>query len=71
MILHTIVSEGDIFYRQPEVKTVYRRVDGGLLELSGNGNEYVVNRLHSTNPAMYLDKRYYPRTKSEKGGIDI
>lgn len=66
MILHTIVSEGDIFYRPEAEKTAYRRINGGILEIKGVGGEYTVNRLFSTDPAMYLDKRYYPRTKTTK-----
>ena len=60
MILHSIVSPSDIFcntgMRKPQ--TVCRRIDGGLLELRGGR----VERLISTDPRLYLDRRYYPYT---------
>ena len=62
MILHTIISEQDIFYKPQQPKIRYKRVNGGMLEL--NGADGTVNRLFSTDPAMYLDARYFPRTKS-------
>lgn len=58
MILHSIVSEQDIFcnmygnVKLPE----YRRVDGGILEIKDGK----INRLISTDPKMYLDSRYFP-----------
>ncbi len=63
MILHTVISEDDIFRADPAQKTVFRRVNGGLVELEETPRGAVVNRLYSTDPAMYLDKRYLPRTK--------
>ena len=58
MILHSIVSPRDIFYnRTDNVRPAeYRRISGGLVELD-NGR---VKRLISTDPKMYLDKRYFP-----------
>lgn len=63
MILHSIISPYDIFckwdrdehYPQP----VYRQVHGGIVETE-NGR---IRRLISTDPRMYLDKKYQPDTK--------
>ena len=61
MILHSIVSLSDIFCNTdvqapaPE----YRQINGGLIEVE-NGK---VRRLISTDPRLYLDKRYFPRSE--------
>ena len=58
MILHSIISPDDIFFNtdvQP-AQTAYKRIDGGIVELDGTR----VRRLISTDPRLYLDKRYYP-----------
>ncbi|MBR5090334.1 MAG: hypothetical protein IK093_12975 [Ruminiclostridium sp.] len=61
MILHSIVSPADIFCNMDTrfQKPVYRRIDGGLLEIE-NG---AVKRLISTDPRLYLDSRYFPRNR--------
>ena len=61
MILHSIVSLSDIFCNTDSSPTPakYRAVNGGIVELE-NGR---VKRLISTDPAMYLDKRYMPYTE--------
>ena len=59
MILHSIVSPSDIFFNSTDVQPrrhIYRRINGGLLELDGN----TVTRLISTDPRLYLDRRYCP-----------
>lgn len=59
MILHSIVSPSDIFFNNGMRQTLSCvRVDGGLLELE-NGR---IKRLISTDPKLYLDKRYQPDT---------
>ena len=59
MILHSIISPCDIFCNrdEPPGKPVYRRVSGGVIELDGDSR---VKRLISTDPKMYLDRRYQP-----------
>lgn len=61
MILHSIVSLSDIFCNTDgsPAPAQYRAVNGGIVELE-NGR---VKRLISTDPAMYLDKRYMPYTE--------
>jgi hypothetical protein len=58
MLMHSIVSLPDIFCnmdtRAPEV--TYKQIKGGLLELDGTK----VRRLISTDPRLYLDRRYTP-----------
>ncbi len=58
MILHSIISPHDIFYNSEQAckKAVYRRINGGIVELDGKN----VRRLISTDPRMYLDRRYCP-----------
>ena len=60
MILHSIVSPSDIFCNtgSPLPHPEYRAVDGGIVELEAGR----IRRLISTDPAMYLDKRYMPFT---------
>ena len=61
MILHSIVSLSDIFCNTDSspAPAQYRAVNGGIVELE-NGR---VKRLISTDPAMYLDRRYMPYTE--------
>lgn len=63
MILHSIISPYDIFYKwdrdEQYPQPVYRRVNGGIAEIE-NGR---IRRLISTDPRMYLDRRYQPDTK--------
>lgn len=62
MILHSIVSPADIFFTADVPKPEYRQIKGGIVELSGG----TVKRLISTDPRLYLDKRYAPYTKFGK-----
>ena len=64
MILHSIVSEQDIFYNMTDKidPPVYKRINGGLLEFDGGR----LTRLISTDPKMYLDRRYFPTTDIKK-----
>lgn len=66
MVIHSIVSLSDIFYNESESEGSYKaeimQIQGGYLEISGKGNEKCIRRLISTNPALYLDKRYQPYT---------
>lgn len=58
MILHSIISPYDIFCNtdvQPE-KTAYKRIEGGIVEVA----DHRVRRLISTDPRLYLDRRYLP-----------
>lgn len=66
MVIHSIVSLSDIFYNSGENEDSYtaeiKPIQGGWLEIMGQGDEKCVRRLISTNPALYLDKRYQPYT---------
>ncbi len=64
MILHSIVSLRDIFCNRDELPASpeYRRIPGGMVEvLDGR-----IRRLISTDPRMYLDRRYSPDTSIGK-----
>ncbi|MBQ9483495.1 MAG: hypothetical protein IJU82_04820 [Ruminiclostridium sp.] len=58
MLIHSIVSLSDIFCntgeKAPEI--TYKQIQGGMLELDGTR----VRRLISTDPRLYLDKRFVP-----------
>lgn len=63
MILHTIANEYAVMgIATPtyQVRTV--AVSGGYVECvqDASGSKAQVRRLISTNPALYLDKRYQP-----------
>ena len=66
MVIHSIVSDYDIFLNNGEgqtfsaVETV--AVCGGFIEVCECGGRKQVKRLFSTNPVLYLDKRYQPFT---------
>lgn len=66
MVIHSIVSLSDIFYNSCESEYGYtaetRPIQGGWLEISEQDGEKRIRRLISTNPALYLDKRYLPFT---------
>lgn len=61
MLIHSIVSLSDIFCNTENAcpPPEYRAVNGGIVEIEGGR----VRRLISTDPAMYLDRRYMPYTK--------
>ncbi len=60
MLIHSIVSEGDIFFTDSVSKSVFRNINGGMLEVENSDGDFQVKRLYSTNPYLYLDKRYSP-----------
>lgn len=60
MLIHSIVSESDIFFTDSIYPPVYENVTGGFLEIDNKNGMREVKRLHSTNPFLYLDKRYSP-----------
>lgn len=66
MIIHSIVSDYDIFLNSGEGQSFSavstESVCGGFIEVSEYGGKKRVTRLFSTNPVLYLDKRYQPFT---------
>ena len=64
MVLYSIIDIADVLYKNNySEKTNIRKVDGGFVELQGStaaSGKEKVKRLYSTNPALYLDRRYYP-----------
>lgn len=66
MVIHSIVSLSDIFCNSGENECSYtaeiKPIQGGYLEIWEQGGEKSIRRLISTNPALYLDKRYQPYT---------
>lgn len=64
MVLHTILCEYDVMQVQNAVlppKTL--TVSGGLVEYTETPEGRQVSRLFSTDPNLYLDKRYQPFSK--------
>ncbi|MCD7823365.1 MAG: YlzJ-like family protein [Oscillospiraceae bacterium] len=58
-MLYTIISEYDIF-TQSERPTQFMDIGNGKVEYTVSGKNKVVKSLFSTDPSMYLDKRYIP-----------
>ncbi len=61
MILHTIIDYSDVFYSSAVNSSVfsYSKIDGGLIEYrNDNSNKKRINRLLTTNPSLYLNKKY-------------
>lgn len=61
-MLYTVISEYDIF-TGGEQPGKYIDVSGGKVEYTVSGKNKLVKSLFSTDPKMYLDKRYIPGTK--------
>ncbi len=59
-MIHSIISMDDIFFTENTVRTEYQPIGGGLLELNTVDGEKRVCRLHSTDPYLYLNRRYSP-----------
>jgi len=63
MLLHTIVSEYDIFGdAQNPQPTEFLNIAGGMLECKICDGKRQITRLHSTNPYLYLRNDYSPYT---------
>ena len=64
MPIHSVVSLSDIFYDEgayAERKSI-KHIDGGFVETCEYSGRRYVNRLFSTDPFLYLDRRYQPYT---------
>lgn len=59
-MIHSIISMDDIFFTENAANTEYCRISGGLLEVNTVGGEKRICRLYSTNPYLYLNRRYRP-----------
>lgn len=70
MILHTIISEDDIFSvensnnidNKNDGITQYLNIAGGRIEYNINNGQKQVVRLFSTDPSLYLKDEYTPFT---------
>lgn len=60
MLIHSIVSDNDIFFTDSVSKPVYENINGGFIEFENGCCVRRIKRLYSTNPYMYLDSRYLP-----------
>ncbi len=58
-MLYTVVSEYDVFFPNAP-KRLYADVKGGKVEYIAVGRNKKIVGLFSTDPAMYLEKRYRP-----------
>lgn len=60
-MMHTIISPLDVFADNSSApETVVKRAGSGFAEYVRDGNGLRLQRLFSTDPAMYLDKKYTP-----------
>ena len=63
MILHTIISNYDIFDNgQNCIPTEFINFNGGKIEYRNYNGEKQIVRLYSSNPYNYLKKEYNPYT---------
>lgn len=63
MVLHTIISEYDIFRNQDDIyQPQYMNISDGFIEYNECKGEKKIVRLHSTNPYDYLKDEYSPDT---------
>ncbi len=63
MVLHTIISEYDIFRNESDFKQPqFMDIQNGFIEFDEYNGEKRVLRLHSTDPSMYLKDEYSPYT---------
>ena len=60
MLIHSIVSESDIFFTDSIIQPVFRNINGGFIEIDSSVGTGRIKRLYSTNPYLYLEKRYQP-----------
>lgn len=60
MPIHSIVSEFDIFNEYVYPQSVCKQINGGQVDMIKINGKYQVQRLHSTDPFMYLKKEYQP-----------
>ncbi|MBQ1236907.1 MAG: hypothetical protein IIX70_01280 [Oscillospiraceae bacterium] len=60
MILHTVIDPMEVMGSVPP-QFVWKKIDGGLLQIRKDmtGGE-TVERIFSTDPAVYLKKAYQP-----------
>ncbi|MCD7784050.1 MAG: YlzJ-like family protein [Oscillospiraceae bacterium] len=60
-MLYTIISEYDIFTKG-EKPTQFMDIRNGKVEYTVSGKNKVIKSLFSTDPRLYLDKKYTPGT---------
>lgn len=58
-MLYTVVSEYDVFFPNA-AKRNYADIKGGKVEYIAVGKNKKIVGLFSTDPALYLDKKYQP-----------
>ena len=61
-MLYTIISEYDIF-THGEKPPKFMDISRGKVEYTVSGKNKVVKSLFSTDPRLYLDKKYTPGTR--------
>lgn len=60
MFLHTIVPPEQIFAAENNLQYEYKRVNNSLVQGVARDGRFMVERLISTDPSMYLNPRYSP-----------
>lgn len=58
MLIHSIINEYDIMRPSAQPEFVDRKVDGGTLTMIRENGVLKPYSFFSTNPSMYLDKKY-------------
>ncbi len=58
-MLYTIISEHDIFASEFSMPQ-FADIKGGRVEYKISGNNKIITSLFSTDPKMYLNKKYTP-----------
>lgn len=61
-MLYTVVSEYDVFFSRMKFSQ-YQDISGGKIEYILSGKNKVIKSLFSTDPRLYLEKRYQPGQK--------
>ena len=68
MVIHSIIDPMEMMERQND-PGVWQQVPGGLVQGVLGEQGLTVARLVSTDPAMYLDPRYQPKTVYRLGQV--
>ena len=67
MLFHTIINELDILgLSSVEYKVEALPIKGGIVEAVNENGSLEVRRLISTDPYLYLDNKYSPRSNYKK-----
>lgn len=60
MFLYTVVSAEQLLYNDNLPACICKKIEGGYLEGEETPDGFLVSRLISTDPKVFLDERYAP-----------